>query len=300
MANNILDIKGISKHYTDKTALSNVSIEIPKACIYGLLGPNGAGKTSLIRIINQITAADEGEVLFNGSTLGPEHIQKIGYLPEERGLYKKVKVIDQLTYFGKLRGLTHREALERAHWWLKKMDLFDIRNKRIEEFSKGMQQKVQFIVAVIHEPELLILDEPFSGFDPVNAELLTNIILEMKQKGVTIIFSTHRMESVEKLCDYMALIHQSKKILDGKVTEIKQRYRTDKFELVSEKPIQFNHPGVELLSSGTTDSGYPMYTVKINQIKNNELIDYAMKQSELLSFNLYMPSIHDIFIQSVN
>lgn len=300
MGNHILEIKDVSKFYTGKTALEKVSINIPKSCIYGLLGPNGAGKTSLIRIINQITQADEGQVLFDGTPLGPEHIRRIGYLPEERGLYKKVKVIDQLTYFAKLRGLKSREALEKASWWLKKMGLYDIRNKKIEEFSKGMQQKIQFIVAVINEPELLILDEPFSGFDPVNAELLTEIILELKQKGVTILFSTHRMESVEKLCDYMALIHQSKNILDGKVSDIKQRFRTDKFEIISEKAIVFDHTEIELLSEEISDAGYPKYTVKLNQISHNDALKYAMNQSELMAFNVYMPSIHDIFIQSVS
>lgn len=300
MGNHILEIKGVSKFYTGKTALDKVTLTIPKSCIYGLLGPNGAGKTSLIRIINQITKADEGQVLFDGEILGPEHIRRIGYLPEERGLYKKVKVIDQLTYFAKLRGLSSREALDKAHWWLKKMGLYEIRNKKIEEFSKGMQQKIQFIVAVINEPELLILDEPFSGFDPVNAELLTDIILELKQKGVTILFSTHRMESVEKLCDYMALIHQSKNILDGKVSDIKQRFRSDKFELVSEKPIQFNQAGIELLSETVTDAGYPKYMVKLQNMSHNDFLKQVMPQSELLAFNVYMPSIHDIFIQSVS
>ncbi len=300
MGNHILEIKGVSKFYTGKTALDKVTLTIPKSCIYGLLGPNGAGKTSLIRIINQITKADEGQVLFDGEILGPEHIRRIGYLPEERGLYKKVKVIDQLTYFAKLRGLNSREALDKAHWWLKKMGLYEIRNKKIEEFSKGMQQKIQFIVAVINEPELLILDEPFSGFDPVNAELLTDIILELKQKGVTILFSTHRMESVEKLCDYMALIHQSKNILDGKVSDIKQRFRSDKFELVSEKPIQFNQAGIELLSETVTDAGYPKYMVKLQNMSHNDFLKQVMPQSELLAFNVYMPSIHDIFIQSVS
>lgn len=296
----ILEIRHVSKHYTGKTALEDLSLEIPKSCVYGLLGPNGAGKTSLIRIINQITQADEGEVYFDGEKLNASHIGKIGYLPEERGLYKKVKVVDQLTYFAKLRGMNHKEALEKAHWWLKKMGLFDIRNKRIEEFSKGMQQKVQFIVSVIHEPQLLILDEPFSGFDPINAELLTGIILELKQKGTTILFSTHRMESVEKLCDYMALIHQSRKILDGKVSEIKQRYRSDKFDIVTEKSINFNHPSIELLGQSVTDAGYPSYSIRVNSLKNNELIAYVAGQSEIISFNLNLPSIHDIFIQSVS
>ena len=300
MENTILTIQGVSKFYTGKTALNKVSISIPKASIYGLLGPNGAGKTSLIRIINQITQADEGTVLFKGQPLQPEHIRHIGYLPEERGLYKKVKVQDQLVYFARLRGMGYKEAQEKAAFWLKKMKLFDVRAKKIEELSKGMQQKIQFIVAVINDPELLILDEPFSGFDPVNAELLTEIILELKQQGTTIIFSTHRMESVEKLCDYMALIHLSEKILDGKVSDVKQTFKTDTFEITSQQALVFNHPQINVIKTGTSDSGFPTYTLKLNGISHNDTIQYAMQQSELIGFQQFMPSIHDIFIQLVS
>lgn len=300
MENTILTINGVSKFYTGKTALNKVSISIPKGCIYGLLGPNGAGKTSLIRIINQITQADEGSVLFYNETLQAKHIRHIGYLPEERGLYKKLKVIDQLVYFARLRGMSQKEASDKASFWLKKMKLYDVRAKKVEELSKGMQQKIQFIVAVINEPELLILDEPFSGFDPVNAELLTEIILELKQQGTTIIFSTHRMESVEKLCDYMALIHLSEKILDGKVSDIKQTFRTDTFEIIAQNKLVFDHPQISVTKEETTDSGYPKYTLKLNGISHNDTIQYAMKQSELIAFQQFMPSIHDIFIQLVS
>lgn len=300
MENTILTIQGVSKFYTGKTALNKVSLNIPKASIYGLLGPNGAGKTSLIRIINQITQADEGSVLFKGQPLQSEHIRHIGYLPEERGLYKKLKVQDQLIYFARLRGMTYKEAQEKAAFWLKKMKLYDVRAKKIEELSKGMQQKIQFIVAVINDPELLILDEPFSGFDPVNAELLTEIILELKQQGTTIIFSTHRMESVEKLCDYMALIHLSEKILDGKVSDVKQTFKTDTFEITSQKALVFNHPQISVIKTGTSDSGFPTYTLKLNGISHNDTIQYAMQQSELIGFQQFMPSIHDIFIQLVS
>lgn len=300
MENTILQIKGVWKNYTNKTALSNVSINIPKGCIYGLLGPNGAGKTSLIRIINQITKADSGEVLFNGEELQSKHIKYIGYLPEERGLYKKIKVFDQLVYFAKLRGLDNKEANERATWWLNKMKLLEVKGKKIEELSKGMQQKIQFIVAVINQPSLLILDEPFSGFDPVNAELLTEIILELKQQGTTIIFSTHRMESVEKLCDYMALIHKSEKILDGKVSDVRQQFKTDKFELTSLKPLSLNHPNITVIKEETNELGLPNYILSLKSISNNEVLKMAMEQSEIVSFNQYMPSIHDIFIQLVS
>lgn len=300
MDNILLSIQGVSKFYTGKTALDKVSIDIPKACIYGLLGPNGAGKTSLIRILNQITMADEGRVLFKGELLNQSHISGIGYLPEERGLYKKIKVISQLQYFAQLRGMTRREASDKAKYWLDKMNLLDVKNKKIEELSKGMQQKIQFIVAVIHNPELLILDEPFSGFDPVNAELLTSIILELKAAGCTIIFSTHRMESVEKLCDYMAMIHLSKKVLDGKVSEIKKQYSNGSFEICTVNSCNFENSGAELLSELRTEDGHFKYTLRNNGSHYNQLLQHAMQQSELVSFQPYVPGIHDIFIQLVN
>ena len=297
MNNTILSIQGVSKFYTGKTALDKVSIDIPKGCIYGLLGPNGAGKTSLIRIINQITQADEGTVFINGEKLNPKHIKNIGYLPEERGLYKKIKVISQLQYFAELRGLSRRDATDKANYWLKKMNLYDVKNKKIEELSKGMQQKIQFIVAVIHSPEILILDEPFSGFDPVNAELLTEIILELKAAGSTIIFSTHRMESVEKLCDYMAMLNLSEKVLDGKVSEIKKQFATGTFEITTVMPVDLNIEGVECITETINDSGYNQYTLKINGMSHNDFLTKVMKQTELISFNPYIPSILDIFIQ---
>ena len=297
MNNTILSIQGVSKFYTGKTALDKVSIDIPKGCIYGLLGPNGAGKTSLIRIINQITQADEGSVFINGEKLNAKHIKNIGYLPEERGLYKKIKVISQLQYFAELRGLSRRDATDKANYWLKKMNLYDVKNKKIEELSKGMQQKIQFIVAVIHSPEILILDEPFSGFDPVNAELLTEIILELKAAGSTIIFSTHRMESVEKLCDYMAMLNLSEKVLDGKVSEIKKQFATGTFEITTVMPVDLNIEGVECITGIINDSGYNQYTLKINGMSHNDFLTKVMKQTELISFNPYIPSILDIFIQ---
>jgi ABC-2 type transport system ATP-binding protein len=300
MNNTILSIQGVSKFYTGKTALNKVSLEIPKGCIYGLLGPNGAGKTSLIRIINQITQADEGEVLINGEKLNSSHIKNIGYLPEERGLYKKIKVISQLLYFAELRGLSRKEANEKASYWLKKMNLYDVRHKKIEELSKGMQQKIQFIVAVIHSPDILILDEPFSGFDPVNAELLTDIILELKASGATIIFSTHRMESVEKLCDFMAMLNLSEKVLDGKVSEIKKQFATGTFEICTVKPINLNIEGVECITETINDSGYNKYTLKISGMSHNTFLVQIMNQTELISFNPYIPSILDIFIQKAN
>lgn len=294
----ILDIKGVSKFYTGKTALEKVNIAIPSGSIFGLLGPNGAGKTTLIRIINQITEADEGEVCFKGERLHADHIREIGYLPEERGLYKKIKVIKQLQYFAQLKGLGYAEAHEKALFWLQKMQLTEVKNKKLEELSKGMQQKIQFIVAVIHGPKLLILDEPFSGFDPVNAELLTGIIRELKASGCTIIFSTHRMESVEQLCDNMAMIHLSKKILDGKISDIKAQFSNGTFNLESEHELSIDSR-FHCLNHKRTDNGNHMYTVKPGVEGVNAFLSSVMNQSELVSFQKYTPSIHDIFIQMI-
>lgn len=299
MQNTLLQINNVSKFYKDKVALKDVSISVPKGSIYGLLGPNGAGKTSLIRIINQITEADEGNIMLNGELLNQSHIRNIGYLPEERGLYKKIKVIRQLEYFAKLRGLTSKEATEKANIWLQTMGLYDIRNKKIEELSKGMQQKIQFIVAVIHSPELLILDEPFSGFDPVNAELLTDIILDLKAKGTTILYSTHRMESVEKLCDAMALIHLSKKILDGTVSDIKNQFKSDYFEVILNGQYTPNISNIQIVEQSKSDTGDNRLLLKLNGIKNNDCISDIVRQSEIIHFSQKIPSINDIFIQLV-
>ncbi len=299
MQNTLLQINNVSKFYKDKVALKDVSIAVPKGHIYGLLGPNGAGKTTLIRIINQITEADEGSVMLNGEPLNQTHIRNIGYLPEERGLYKKIKVIRQLEYFAQLRGMTSKEATQKATEWLKAMELYDVRNKKIEELSKGMQQKIQFIVSVIHSPSLLILDEPFSGFDPVNAELLTQKILELKAAGTTILYSTHRMESVEKLCDSMALIHQAEKILDGTVAEIKNKFKSDLFEIVTSGNYTPSIGAIEIMQQSTTDAGHPSLLLKLNGVSNNACLKDVMNQTELIHFSQKIPSINDIFIQLV-
>lgn len=295
----ILSIQGVSKFYTNKTALDNISLEIPKGSIYGLLGPNGAGKTSLLRIINQITMADQGSVLFNGATLNKSHLPLIGYLPEERGLYKKQKVWDQLLYFAELRGLTRKQAFEKASFWLNKMALWEIRQKPLEELSKGMQQKIQFIVACIHDPELLILDEPFSGFDPVNAELLTKILLELKANGTSIVFSTHRMESVEQLCDHMAIIHQSKLVLDGLISNIKQQYANGRVQVLSSKTLNLNPALYQIHTQSQDAHGQFCYSIQTQNTSNNHLIQEIINQAELISFTPYAPSILDIFIQLV-
>ncbi|MGB1309542.1 MAG: ABC transporter ATP-binding protein, partial [Oceanihabitans sp.] len=229
--NNLLEAQSVSKKFGKFTALNNVSIAVPKGSIFGLLGPNGAGKTTLIRIINQITIPDSGKVMLDGEALQNHHVQHIGYLPEERGLYKSMKVGEQALYLAQLKGLSKTEAKKRLLYWFDRLEIGDWWNKKIQELSKGMAQKVQFIVTVLHEPKLLIFDEPFSGFDPINANLIKDEILRLKNNGATVIFSTHRMESVEELCDHIALIHQSNKILDGKLDDIKRQYKTNTFEV---------------------------------------------------------------------
>ncbi len=228
---NLIEANHIVKKYANHTALDDVTVHFPEGCVFGLLGPNGAGKTSLIRIITQITAPDSGELLYKGRTLTREDIYQMGYLPEERGLYKKMKVGEQAMYLAQLKGLTATQARERLKYWFKKFDLTSWWDKKVEELSKGMAQKVQFITTILHEPKFLILDEPFSGFDPINSELLKNEILELKAKGTTIVLSTHNMGSVEEICDNIALIHKAKKMVDGPVAEVRKQYSTDTFEL---------------------------------------------------------------------
>ncbi|EOZ99726.1 ABC transporter, ATP-binding protein [Indibacter alkaliphilus LW1] len=291
----LLEIKNLSKVYGKNKALSHVDLNIPKGVIYGLLGPNGAGKTTLIRIINQIIEADSGTVEFKGERLNPKHISYIGYLPEERGLYKKMKVWDQLIYFARLKGLSGTKAVEKVRFWLDKLDISTWKDKRIDDLSKGMAQKVQFISTIIHEPELLILDEPFSGFDPMNAEIIKNEILELKEKGITIMLSTHRMESVELLCDHVAMINKSKKILDGKLVEIKQTFRPNQYK-------------VKLISNGCrlpeelnfTENGNLLeFNLKLNGSTTNACLENLMQYGEVVGFSETLPSIEEIFIQQV-
>jgi ABC-2 type transport system ATP-binding protein len=295
----ILEAKNISKKYATHQALKNVSISIPRQSVFGLLGPNGAGKTSLIRTITQIISLDEGEIIFNGEPLQLRHTNQIGYLPEERGLYKKMKVAEQLMYLAQLKGLSNADAKERIKKWFDKLEMASWWNKNIEDLSKGMQQKVQFVATVIHEPTLLILDEPFSGFDPVNADLIKNEILELKQKGTTILFSTHRMESVEELCDYVALIHKSEKILDGKTKEVKQRFKTNTFKIQFKGELQ---PSTlfEVIDTEYLDTDTQELTVKLrNQITPNQLLAELIGQVEIQSFQENIPSMNDIFIKLV-
>ena len=296
---NILEVKNISKSYAEHQALKDVSLSIPKQSIFGLLGPNGAGKTTLIRIINQIIEQDSGEVTINGEPLNQEHIKMIGYLPEERGLYKKMKVGEQLVYLGQLRGLSRKEAIVKGKAWTEKLEIKDWWGKKIEDLSKGMAQKIQFIATVMHEPELIILDEPFSGFDPVNANLIKDEILELREKGSTIIFSTHRMESVEQLCDHIAMINLSEKILDGTKKEIKNSYKSNTFLVSHKGNLSELSDGFSLLENVKDEEEDDMSNaaIKINSAASpNDLLSELIKVTEVHSFIEKIPSINDIFI----
>lgn len=295
----ILKIEGVSKTYANHTALDQVSFEIPAGCIFGLLGPNGAGKTSLIRIITQITGADSGRIFFKGERLRAAHIKDMGYLPEERGLYKKMKVGEQLLYLARLKGLSKSEGTARIKGWIDRFEIRDWLGKNIEDLSKGMQQKVQFIATVLHEPSLIILDEPFSGFDPINANLIKDEILRLRDRGATIIFSTHRMESVEELCDNIALINRAQKVLDGPVKEIKDTYKTDTYQVIGNGQLLVTSPDFEVLEQ---HENHGVFRVNIKLLHNttpNDLLRYLIQRVEVHSFVELVPSINDIFIRKV-
>ena len=290
----------VTKRYANHTALDQVSINIPEQTIFGLLGPNGAGKTTLIRIINQIINMDDGEVLLFGEKLNPNHVGVIGYLPEERGLYKKLKVGEQLLYLAQLKGLKRADALARIKLWLEKFDIKDWANKKVEDLSKGMAQKVQFISTVMHEPRLIILDEPFSGFDPVNAKLITEEILDLKKKGCTIIFSTHRMETVEDLCDYIALINKSKKILEGSKKQVKDQFRNNTFSIDHKGPFLLNNGQYELLRQEAREDDHFNSIVKMKSVGSpNELLRDLIQLTEVNGFQEKIPTMSEIFITLV-
>ncbi|MBO9641028.1 MAG: ATP-binding cassette domain-containing protein [Siphonobacter aquaeclarae] len=299
MADFLLEARDVVKRYATHTALDRVSLTIPHGSIFGLLGPNGAGKTSLIRIINQITAPDEGEVLLNGEPLQPRHIAHIGYLPEERGLYKKMKVGDQLIYLARLKGLSQRDATERLKQWFIKLDIRDWWDKKVEDLSKGMAQKCQFIATIVHEPSLIILDEPFSGFDPINANLLKDEILELKQKGATIIFSTHRMESVEELCDEIALINRSKVVLRGEKRAIKRQFMDNTYTVMYRGEVSL--PAVyEEIPVDRPEPSVSRVRIRIGEGGSlPELINLLNSQAEIRYFSENVPSFNDIFIRVV-
>lgn len=295
-----LEARNVIKQYASHRALNDVSIQVPQGKIYGLLGPNGAGKTTLIRIINRITAPDSGEILLNGLPSSPSDIYKIGYLPEERGLYKKMKVKEHALFLAELKGLKKQKANHRIDEWFEKFNITSWKDKKIEELSKGMQQKVQFITTVIHEPELLILDEPFSGFDPVNAELLKNEILELKEKGKTIILSTHNMESVEALCDEITLINKSQVVLQGNVKEIRNKYKKHVFSIViSANDFEFSSDLFTLESKEIGDERTRVRIKKTKESTNSEILREIANKYEVLSFEEELPSMNEVFIQTV-
>ena len=297
-----LSAQNIVKQFSNHLALNKVSINIPENSIFGLLGPNGAGKTTLIRIINQITAPDEGEVFLKGRKIKAEDVSIIGYLPEERGLYKKMKVGEQALYLAQLKGLTKQDAMRKIKYWFEKFEITDWWDKKVEELSKGMQQKVQFITTVIHEPELLIFDEPFSGFDPINAKMLKQEILDLKKKGATIIFSTHNMESVEELCDHISLINNAEVILEGQINEIKKSYKTNTCEIkYSGDPEALKSSltkGYELIEEKKNHTSHRA-VIKLNGNDNNSLLKTLLPKIEIESFNELIPSMNDVFIRVV-
>lgn len=299
----MLTAHNVVKTYDNYTALDNLSLSIPEGSIYGLLGPNGAGKTSFIRIVNQITMPDSGEILFGDRPITESDVQRIGYLPEERGLYKKMEVGEQAMYLAQLKGMSAKAAKKELHQWFEKFEIQDWWNKKIEELSKGMAQKIQFIVTVVHKPNLLIFDEPFTGFDPINTNLIKEEIRELNKNGATIIFSTHRMESVEELCDHIALINQSKKILEGKLKDIRNEYRNNTYR------IGFREEGIDL----STELTETMTLVKTEREENlteatvqleegmapNDLITLVSKKHQIYHFEEVIPTVNDIFIQKV-
>ena len=303
---NLLSIDSVSKKFGSHTALNNISLNIPEGCIYGLLGPNGAGKTTLIRIINQISLPDSGKVFFNNQELNASHIKQIGYLPEERGLYPKMKIGEQAIYLAQLKGMDRKMARLELKKWFDKFEISDWWNKKVTELSKGMAQKVQFIVTVLHKPKLLIFDEPFSGFDPINANLIKDEILQLNKEGATVIFSTHRMESVEELCEYITLINKSNKILDGNLDEIKKDFKTNTFE------VAVNAPDAKSLENKlkleyetfaptfrTIGDNLRMNIRLVSDQNSDKLINLLNSNSRLIHFKEVIPNVNEIFINSV-
>ena len=296
----MLSARGITKQYAKHLALDDVSLEIPEHSIYGLLGPNGAGKTTFIRIINQIIEADKGEILIDGEPLNPGHVSIIGYLPEERGLYKKMKVGEQLIYLGQLRNMTRREAIVQSKEWTQKLGIYDWWDKKIEDLSKGMVQKIQFIATVLNNPKLIILDEPFSGFDPVNANLIKDEIIRLRELGSTIIFSTHRMESVEEMCDHIALLDKSKKILEGTKRDIKNQFRANTFIVEHKGPINGLAHDFKLVDSTLLEEDFAKTIIQISKDTSpNALLQKLIEVTEVHGFVEKIPSINDIFISMV-
>ena len=304
--NTILKVQNVVKQYGNYTALNNVSLQVPTGSIYGLLGPNGAGKTTLIRIINQITMPDSGEVLLDGEKLKPEHVNYIGYMPEERGLYKTMKVGEQCLYLAQLKGMPLADAKKQLKYWFEKFEIEGWWDKKIQELSKGMAQKVQFIVTVLHNPKLLILDEPFSGFDPVNANLIKDEIIELNKKGTSIIFSTHRMESVEEMCDYIALIHKSNKVIEGKLEDVKRQHRTNTFQVgiitnnIEGLMLQLTHKFTLNQTNFKSLNDDLKLEVHLGNYNSNDLLSILTQFGQVTHFVEKIPTVNDIFIQTVS
>lgn len=299
----MLEVRNVTKRYSAHLALDRVSLHVPKGQIFGLLGPNGAGKTTLIRIINRITAPDSGEVFFDGHLSRPEDVARIGYLPEERGLYKKMKVGDEALYLAQLKGLSAREARTRLQEWFERFDILSWWNRRVEELSKGMQQKLQFIITVVHRPDLLIFDEPFSGFDPVNAELLKQEILALKEQGHTIIFSTHNMASVEELCDHIALINHAEVVLSGSVRDVREQFKDNRYRVAIQRPAEEVSPINTLfqVEEQVVEGDVCRLVLQKNpSVRNAELLSALASHYEILSFEEIIPSMHEIFIRTVS
>lgn len=303
MSDSIFRAENVSKAYAGHVAIENISISVPEGSIFGLLGPNGAGKTTFIRIINQITGPDTGQLWFNGEKLDQKHLQYIGYLPEERGLYKKMKVGEQALYLCQLKGLSKRDALDRLKYWFERFEIQAWWNKKVEELSKGMAQKVQFIITILHQPKLLILDEPFSGFDPINTNLIKSEILELRKNGTTIIFSTHNMGSVEELCDHIALINNSKVILEGEVKEVRNRFRTQTYNIDFKGSMLDLSSSLgtygELLEHGPEEDHMDATVRLVNGATTNQLLGNIMRSVEVTGFKEVIPSMNDIFIEAV-
>jgi ABC-2 type transport system ATP-binding protein len=303
---NILEVNKVVKQYGDYTALNEVSLQVPKGSIYGLLGPNGAGKTSLIRIINQITMPDKGTIILDGEPLHPKHVQYIGYMPEERGLYKTMKVGEQCLYLAQLKGLTKAEAKKELEYWFTRLEIQGWWNKKIQELSKGMAQKIQFVVTVLHKPKLLILDEPFSGFDPVNANLIKDEIITLNQQGTSVIFSTHRMESVEEMCDHIALIHKSNKLIEGKLTDVKKQYRTNDYEVgvLTDSVEGLMQDLSQRFTTSQTNfkslNDELKLQVNLGTATPNDLLHTLVQRGQVTHFVEKIPSVNDIFIQTVS
>lgn len=296
--------QNIIKNYANHRALDNVSIEIPEGAIYGLLGPNGAGKTSLIRIINQITGPDSGELFFKDRKLEPADMNRIGYLPEERGLYKKMKVGEQAVYLARLKGVSKHDAIQQLKAWFEKFGIEEWWDRKVEELSKGMAQKVQFITTVLHEPEMLIFDEPFSGFDPINVELLKKEILELRKKGTTIIFSTHNMASVEEICSHIALINKSKKIIEGPINQIRNKYANNTYQLICRYQPEFNAQQAigneyEVLSEKVEDGQHEITLQRLEPCPTNTLLRRLLEKTDIISYQKVIPGMNDIFIKLV-